>query len=205
MSIEEDINKSLLEGRIIKLTGDITEESVDKVIDKLLLLDHKSNDEISLYVNSYGGNIPDSLGIYDVIQNIKSPVSTIGVTKCMSAGCFILAAGTPGKRYALPNCTIMIHPAHQRFNYAPTEELLIQMKEHERVVNNYFSIFAKNIKKSEDYVKDLARCTNYMNVDKALELGIIDSILTPESKVNKIGLTLAKGTTNDFVINKGQV
>lgn len=190
MSGDEDINKSLLESRIIKLTGDINEESADKIIDKLLYLDHKGNDEISLYVNSYGGSIISSLGIYDVMQNIKSPVSTIGVIKCMSAGCFVLAAGTPGKRYALPNCTIMMHQAHSSFSYANTEELTIRMKEHERVVDNYFSIIAKNIGKSEDYVKDLARSTNYMDATKALELGIIDSIITPETKVNKIGLKL---------------
>lgn len=190
MSSDKDIYKCILESRIIRLTGVITEESADKIIDKLLYLDHKSNDEISLYINSYGGSIHSTLGLYDVMQNIKSPVSTIGVSKCMSAGCFILTAGAPGKRYALPNCTIMMHQAHNCFSYANTEELTIRMKEHERLVNNYFSIIAKNIGKSEEFVKDLVRSTNYMDANKALELGIIDSIITPETKVNKIGLNL---------------
>ncbi|HBA37919.1 MAG TPA: ATP-dependent Clp protease proteolytic subunit, partial [Firmicutes bacterium] len=104
-----DLYSRLLNDRIVFITGEITDESANIVISELLYLDSQSTKDISIYINSPGGSVIAGLAIYDTMQHIKSDVSTIVVGMAASMGSFLLAAGTPGKRYALPNSEVMIH------------------------------------------------------------------------------------------------
>jgi ATP-dependent protease ClpP protease subunit len=100
----------------------------------------------------------------------------------MSAGAFLLSVGNPKKRYAFPSCTIMMHQMATNFGYNQTDELHVRMTEHDRLNKLYISILAKHMKKSEECVVDLMRNTNYMGINKALDLGIIDCVLNSEIK-----------------------
>ena len=105
-----DIYSRLLRDRVIFLTGPVTDESANLVVAQLLFLESENPDkDISLYIDSPGGSVYAGLGIYDTIQFIKPDVNTICFGMAASMGAFLLAAGTKGKRYALPNSRIMIH------------------------------------------------------------------------------------------------
>jgi len=105
-----DIYSRLLEDRIIFLSDEVNDATASLVVAQMLFLDAKDPDkDIQFYINSPGGSVTAGMAIYDTMQHVKSNVSTICVGMAASMGAFLLAAGTPGKRYALPNSTIMIH------------------------------------------------------------------------------------------------
>ena len=104
-----DIYSRLLKDRIIIINGEINNELANSVVAQLLFLDSLNNEDISVYINSPGGSVTDGMAIYDTMNFINSDVSTIGMGICASMGAFLLSSGKHGKRYALPNCEVMIH------------------------------------------------------------------------------------------------
>lgn len=105
-----DIYSRLLEDRIIFLSDEVNDATASLIVAQMLFLDAKDSDkDIQFYINSPGGSVTAGLAIYDTMQHVKSDVSTICVGMAMSMGAFLLASGTKGKRFALPNSTIMIH------------------------------------------------------------------------------------------------
>ncbi|HOB64619.1 MAG: ATP-dependent Clp endopeptidase proteolytic subunit ClpP [Clostridiales bacterium] len=171
-----DLYSRLLEDRVIFLSGEITDQTANLVVGQLLYLETKDpTKEISLYINSPGGSVSAGLAIYDTINFIKCDVSTICVGLAASMGAFLLAAGTKGKRYALPNSEIMIHQPMggaqgQASDIAIVAEHILKIK---KKLNEILA--ERTGQPLERIEKDTDR-DNYMSAQEALEYGIIDKI-----------------------------
>jgi len=172
-----DIYSLLLKERIVFLGTPIEDNVANLMIAQLLFLDREDPDkDIHLYINSPGGLIYPGLAIYDTLQLVKSPISTICVGSTASLATLLLAAGTPGKRYALPNSTIHMHPAGGGVRgYAPDIE--IQARELLRMQKKIHEVMSKHTgqaveKIAQDFDRDY-----YMDAQGAVEYGIIDEIL----------------------------
>jgi ATP-dependent Clp protease protease subunit len=171
-----DIYSRLLRERIIFL-GDAIEDNVaNLVIAQLLFLDAEDPErDISLYINSPGGVITSGLAIYDTMQYVRAPVSTICIGMAASMAAVLLAAGAAGKRYALPHSRIMIHQGSGGFR-GNTPDVMIQVKEMETLVNTNHEILSRHTGKTvEKIVADTSR-DYFMSPTEAKEYGIIDSV-----------------------------
>lgn len=171
-----DIYSRLLEDRIIFLTGEITDATANIVVAQLIYLEGKNPDkDIHLYINSPGGSVSAGFAIYDTIQYIKCDVVTICVGLAASMGAFLLASGTKGKRYALPNSEIMIHqPLGGIQGQATDMEIhsrhIIQTREKlNKILSEVTGQSLKTINKDTD--RD-----NFMTADQAKKYGLIDEI-----------------------------
>jgi ATP-dependent Clp protease protease subunit len=173
-----DIYSRLLEDRIIFLTGEIDDAVANIIVAQLIYLEGKNpNKDIYLYINSPGGSVSAGLAIYDTINYIKCDVSTICIGLAASMGAFLLASGTKGKRFALPNSEVMIHQplGGARGQASDIEIQAKQIQKIKRKINNILSErTGQNIEKVE---KDTDR-DFYMDAAEALNYGIIDQILT---------------------------
>jgi len=176
-----DIYSRLLKDRIIFLGGPIVDQVANSVIAQLLLLDHEdSKKDIQLYLNTPGGSVTAGLAIYDTIQFVKSPVSTICVGMAASMGAFLLGSGAKGKRYALPNSEIMLHQVMGGVE-GQAVEIEITAKQILKIRDKINQILAKNTgQKIEKIEKDTDR-DFYLSAQEAKEYGLIDAIL----KTNK--------------------
>lgn len=173
-----DIYSRLLEDRIIFLTGEIDDAVANIIVAQLIYLEGKNpNKDIYLYINSPGGSVSAGLAIYDTINYIKCDVSTICIGLAASMGAFLLASGTKGKRFALPNSEVMIHQplGGARGQASDIEIQAKQIQKIKRKINNILSErTGQNIEKVErDTDRDF-----YMDSAEALNYGIIDQILT---------------------------
>ncbi len=171
-----DLYSRLLNDRIIFLTGEITDESANIVISELLYLDSINNKDISIYINSPGGSVVAGLAIYDTMNHIKSDVSTIVVGMAASMGSFLLAAGTPGKRYALPNSEVMIHEVLGGTEGQATV-IKIQADRILKLRDKMNSLLAKLTKKSISRINKDTERDNFMSAEEALNYGIVDKII----------------------------
>ena len=171
-----DIFSRLLKDRIIFISGEINEELANSVVAQLLYLDSINNEDISIYINSRGGEITSGLAIYDTINYIRSDVSTICIGIAASMGAFLLLSGTKGKRIALENSEIMIHQPLGGVNGQATE-IKIAADRILKIKNKLNRIIAlktnQNIKKIE---KDTER-DYFLDPEEAKEYGIIDKII----------------------------
>jgi len=171
-----DIYSRLLEDRIIFLSGEITDETANMVVAQLIYLEGKDPDkDISIYINSPGGSVSAGLAIYDTMNFIKCDVTTICVGLAASMGAFLLASGTKGKRFALPNSEIMIH---QPLGGAKGQasDIEIQARHIKRIKEKINKIISeKSNQPLEKVEKDTDR-DYYMTADEALEYGLIDKI-----------------------------
>lgn len=171
-----DLYSRLLEDRNIFMTGEITDETANLVVGQLLYLESKdSQKDISLYINSPGGSVSAGLAIFDTINYIKCDVTTICVGLAASMGAFLLAAGTKGKRYALPNSEIMIHQPMggakgQASDIAIVAEHILKLK---KKLNNILS--EKTGQPLEKIERDTDRDT-YLSAEEAKNYGIIDKV-----------------------------
>lgn len=172
-----DIYSRLLKDRIIFLGGAIEDHMANLIIAQLLFLESEDPDrDIHLYVNSPGGVVTAGMAIYDTMQYLKAPVSTICVGQAASMGAVLLAAGAPGKRFALPNARVMIHQPLGGFQGQATD-IGIHAKEILRMRESLNGILAKHTgvdleKVSADTERDF-----FMDSETARSYGIIDSIV----------------------------
>lgn len=166
--------------RIVFLNEDVTKQSASELSALLLYYDNEnSEEEISLYINSNGGDAAGLANIYDVMQMIKSPVKTICIGKCYSAAAVILAAGSPGERYAFKHSKIMIHgiqagfpiPGHDMTNSKNYYEFLKDNND------NIMKILAKHTKYTLEKVKEDCMRDVWLDAKQALEYGLIDEVL----------------------------
>jgi ATP-dependent Clp protease protease subunit len=190
-----DIYSLLLKERIIFLGTPITDQVANLIVAQLLYLDREDPErDIYLYINCPGGAIYPGLAIYDTMQLIRAPVSTIAVGWTASMGTVLLAAGTKGKRYALPHATIHMHPAGGGIQgYAPDIE--IQAKELLRVQRIIQELLAYHTGQPlEKIIQDFDR-DYYMDAKGAVEYGIIDEVLEvpPGKKRGAPGTSAEKG------------
>ncbi len=172
-----DIFSRLLNDRIIFLGEQVTDATASLVVAQLLFLEGADPDkDISLYINSPGGSVTAGMAIYDTMQYIKCDVSTICIGMAASMGAFLLAAGTKGKRIALPNSEIMIH---QPLGGAQGQasDIKIQAEHILRIKDNLNKILSERTGKPLDVIcKDTDR-DNFMTAQEALEYGLIDKVI----------------------------
>src|SRR6187200_2826264 len=171
-----DIYSRLLKDRIIFL-GDAVEDNVaNLIIAQLLFLESEDPEkDIQLYINSPGGVVTSGLAIYDTMQYLRAPVSTICIGQAASMGAVLLAAGATGKRYALPNSRIMIHQGSSGFR-GNTPDVEIQMRENLHLVNRLLEILAQHTGQTVDKVKNDSDRDYFMSPQEAKEYGLIDEV-----------------------------
>ncbi len=171
-----DLYSKLLEDRIILLSGEITSNTANIIISELLYLDSISHDDISIYINSPGGEITSGMAIYDTMNYIKSKVSTICIGLAASMAAFILSSGEKEKRYILPNAEVMIHQPIGGVQGQATE-IKIAAKRILKMKKKINEILAKNTNKNIKQIEEDTERDYFMDSSEALEYGIIDKIL----------------------------
>ena len=194
-----DIYSRLLKERIIFIGDQIEDHLANLVIAQLLFLQSEDPEkDISLYINSPGGVVTAGLAIYDTMQYLRAPVSTICLGQAASMAAVLLAAGAKGKRYALPHSRIMIHQGSGGFR-GNAPDAVIQMREWELVVRMNHEILAKHTGKDlEQIVKDTDR-DRFMSPEEAKDYGIIDAVYVVQgssliSQAHEAGLAGGEGS-----------
>jgi ATP-dependent Clp protease protease subunit len=176
-----DIYSRLLRDRIVFLGTPVDDHSANLIAAQLLFLEAEDPDrDISLYVNSPGGEVYAGLAIYDTMQYVKPDVRTICLGMAMSAGAMILCGGAPGKRFALPNSKLMIHQGSAGFRGAPAD-IQIQAKEVLSTTKQMAEIVSRHSGRSvEQVLADIDR-DNFMTPEEAVGYGLIDEIIQPRA------------------------
>ena len=176
-----DIYSRLLKERIIFLTGQINDNVASLVTAQLLFLEAEDpKKEIYLYINSPGGLVTAGLGIYDTMQYVKPDISTLCIGQAASMGSFLLAAGTKGKRFSLPNSRIMVHQPSAGFQGQATD-IEIHANEVLSLKKRLNEIYSKHTGKSVDDIKSALERDNFMTADAAKEFGLIDEVVEKRS------------------------
>ena len=176
-----DIYSRLLKERIIFLTGQINDNVASLVTAQLLFLEAEDpKKEIYLYINSPGGLVTAGLGIYDTMQYIKPNISTLCIGQAASMGSFLLAAGTKGKRFSLPNSRIMVHQPSAGFQGQATD-IEIHANEVLSLKKRLNEIYSKHTGKSVEEIKSALERDNFMTADVAKSFGLIDEVVEKRS------------------------
>ncbi len=183
-----DIYSRLLKDRIIFLGTQVESQMANLLIAQLLFLEHDDPEaDIHLYINSPGGEVYSGLAIYDTMRMIRPDIRTYCVGMAASMSAVLLAAGTTGKRFALPNSRIMIHQGSSGFRGA-IPDIEVQARETFSVINTLTQIMADHTGQSYDKVKADTQRDYYMTGIEAQQYGLIDKVLTPEAlDLSKIG------------------
>ena len=172
-----DIYSRLLKERIIFLTGQINDNIASLVTAQLLFLEAEDpKKEIYLYINSPGGLVTAGLGIYDTMQYVKPDISTLCIGQAASMGSFLLAAGTKGKRFSLPNSRIMVHQPSAGFQGQATD-IEIHANEVLSLKKRLNEIYSKHTGKTVDEIKSALERDNFMTADIAKNFGLIDEVV----------------------------
>lgn len=183
---EMSIEDMLLENRIIFLAGPISERTASIVIMRLLYLQSiKREQMIHLYINSPGGLVDQTLAIYDTMQFLGCDVATYCIGQASSGAAVILAAGTQGQRYALPNSKVMLHQPYGGIT-GQAEDIRIQAEEVLKDKNLLISILAKHTGQDPDKIGKETERDRFLNAQEALAYGLVDEILAePETDRKK--------------------
>ena len=175
-----DIYSRLLEDRIVFVSGEIDDASANTVVAQLIYLEAKNPEkDICVYINSPGGSVTAGMAIYDTMKYVKCDVSTICVGLAASMGAFLLAAGTKGKRFCLPNSEVMIHqPLGGAKGQASDIEITARhiMRTKKKMIEMLSKNTGQPIKKVE---RDVDR-DYYMTAEEAVEYGLVDKVITRE-------------------------
>ena len=176
-----DIYSRLLKDRIVFLVGTVNDTVASLITAQLLYLESENpKKEISFYINSHGGLVTAGLGIYDTMQYIKPPVSTLCIGQASSMGSFLLAAGEKGKRLSLPNSRIMVHQPSAGFQGQATD-IEIHAKEILDLKKRLNKIYSKHTKKSEDEIRKALERDKFMSPVEAKDFGLIDEVVAKRS------------------------
>ena len=176
-----DIYSRLLKERIIFLTGQINDNVASLITAQLLFLEAEDpKKEIYLYINSPGGLVTAGLGIYDTMQYVKPNISTLCIGQAASMGSFLLAAGSKGKRFSLPNSRIMVHQPSAGFQGQATD-IEIHANEVLSLKKRLNEIYSKHTGKSVDEIKLALERDNFMTADAAKSFGLIDEVVEKRS------------------------
>src|SRR3990167_10274780 len=173
-----DIYSRLLKDRIIFLGHDVTEQTANLVVAQLLFLDNESTTkDIFLYINSPGGSVYDALAIYDTMKYVTSDIQTVGIGVQASAAAFLLSSGTKGKRYLLPNASVMIHQPSSGTKGKVTD-MEIDLKESLRIKHRLNEIMAKNTGQSVKRIQEDMERDYWMTAEESKKYGLVDKIIT---------------------------
>lgn len=177
-----DIYSRLLKDRIIFLGSDVNETTANLIIAQILFLQAEdAKKDIYLYINSPGGSVYDALAIYDTMQYVKCDIQTVGIGVQASAAAFLLSSGTKGKRFLLPNATVMIHQPSSGTRGKVTDQE-IDLREALRVKKLLEEIMAKNTGQKLDKIHlDMER-DFWMTAEEAKKYGVVDKVITSPPK-----------------------
>jgi ATP-dependent Clp protease protease subunit len=172
-----DIYSRLLKERVIFLVGPVDENTANLVVAQMLFLESENPDkDINFYINSPGGSIPAGMAIYDTMQFIKPDISTLCVGMAASMGAFLLSAGAKGKRFALPNSTVLIHQPLGGFQ-GQASDIAIHAKYILSLRERLNRLFAQHTGKPVAQIERDTDRDNFLTSDEALEYGLIDKVL----------------------------
>jgi ATP-dependent Clp protease protease subunit len=173
-----DIYSRLLKDRIVFLGGTVTDDLANVITAQLLFLESEDPErEVNMYINSPGGSVTAGLAIYDTMQFVKPPVSTLCVGQAASMGSFLLAAGAKGRRYALPHSRILIHQLSGGFE-GQAADIEIQAREALRQKEILNEVLAHHTGKSVKQIEKDTDRDNFMSAAQAVEYGLIDEVIT---------------------------
>lgn len=179
------LDDMLLENRIVFLIGEISYARAAEVIMKMLYLDNqKRGSEISLYINSPGGSVDDTMAIYDTIRFVSSPIATYCIGRAQSGAAIILAAGTKGSRFALPHAKVMLHQVWGGVS-GQAADIKIQAEEILKAKTMVNEILAKHTGQPIDKIAAETERDRYMTAEEAQQYGLIDEVLHEEGKEKK--------------------
>lgn len=174
------LDDMLLENRIVFLIGEISYQRAAEVIMKMLYLDNMKRDsEISLYINSPGGSVDDTMAIYDTMQFVSSPIATYCIGRAQSGGAIILAAGTKGKRHALPHAKVMLHQPWGGVS-GQAADIKIQAEEILKAKKMINELLSKHTGQPIEKIAAETERDRYMTAEEAHEYGLIDEVLKEE-------------------------
>ena len=184
---EKNLEQSLYKARKIFLWSDVNDESAKAVVTRLLSLDTQDpKEEIVLYINSPGGSVSDGMAIYDAMQAISAPVSTVCMGMAMSMGSFLLAAGEPGRRFAWPHARIMIHqPLIMGTITGTATDLDIRAKETIRLRGELNELYAQHTGQDVDKIEADTDRDFFMSAEEAKEYGLLDDVITTTAPAPK--------------------
>ena len=172
-----DIYSRLLKDRIIFLGSDVNQHTANLIVAQLLFLDNEdSKKDINLYINSPGGSVYDALAIYDTMRFVKADIQTVGIGVQASAAAFLLSSGTKGKRFLLPNATVMIHQPSSGTRGKVTDQE-IDLRESLRVKKLLEEIMAKNTGQKLSKIHEDMERDRWMTSEEAQKYGIVDKII----------------------------
>src|SRR5262245_15125456 len=176
-SYRYDIFSRLLKERIVFVTGPINDEIATLVIAQLLFLEADNpKKDIAMYINSPGGVVTSGLSIYDTMQFIRCPVSTLCVGQAASMGSLLLAAGEAGMRFALPNARVMVHQPSGGYQGQVTD-ILIHAREVESIKRRLNEIYVKHTGQDLKTIEDALDRDNFLSAEGAKEFGIVDKVI----------------------------
>ena len=179
------LDDMLLENRIVFMIGEISYQRAAEVIMKLLYLDNlKRGSEISLYINSPGGSVDDTMAIYDTICFVGSPVATYCIGRAQSGAAVILAAGTKGRRHALPHAKVMLHQVWGGVS-GQAADIKIQAEEILKAKIMINEILAKHTGQPIEKIAAETERDRYMTAEEAQQYGLIDEVLREDEKEKK--------------------
>jgi ATP-dependent Clp protease protease subunit len=172
-----DIYSRLLRERIVFLNGQVEDQMAQLVCAQLLLLESENPaKEIALYINSPGGVVTAGMAIYDTMQFIKAPVSTVCMGTAYSMGSFLLMAGQPGRRFALPNASILVHQPLGGFPGGQVSDFLLHAEESRRVKQRMERLYAAHCGRTLAEVEAALDRDHYMTPEEAKDWGLIDAV-----------------------------
>ena len=179
---EMTIDELLLENRIVFLIGEINHQSAARVMMQMLYLENlKRGQDISLYINSPGGAVDDTLALYDTMRFLSSPVSTYCIGRAYSGGSVLLTAGQKGKRYILPHAKVMIHQPYGGIT-GQAEDIRIQAEQIGKMKAELNKIIAKHTGQPVENIQRDAERDKYFSAEEAVAYGLVDEVLLETPK-----------------------
>ena len=173
-----DIYSRLLKERVVFCVGQVEDYMANVIVAQLLFLESENPDqEISLYINSPGGSVTAGMAIYDTIQFMKAPVSTICIGQACSMGAFLLAAGEQGRRFCLPNARVMIHQPSGGFQ-GQAADMDIHVREILQIRHRLNSLLAKHTGQPIEVIEKHTDRDNFMSAEDAKAYGIVDAVIS---------------------------
>lgn len=180
-----DIYSRLLKERVIFLVGPVTETTANLIVAQFLFLESENSDkDVHLYINSPGGSVSAGMAIYDTIQYIKPDVSTLCIGQAASMGALLLAAGSKGKRFCLPNSRVMIHQPMGGFQ-GQASDIEIHAKEILYLKSRLNEIMAKHTGQSVKVVEKDTDRDNFLSAEASVKYGLVDAVLTDREESAK--------------------
>ncbi len=173
-----DIYSRLLKERVVFCVGQVEDYMANVIVAQLLFLESENPDqEISLYINSPGGSVTAGMAIYDTMQFMKAPVSTICIGQACSMGAFLLAAGEQGRRFCLPNARVMIHQPSGGFQ-GQAADMDIHVREILQIRHRLNSLLAKHTGQPIEVIEKHTDRDNFMSAEDAKAYGIVDAVIS---------------------------